>query len=334
MSITMGVGLFPTEPVERMRYLVHHAEQLGYHNVWVGDSQNIWRESSIVMGAAAVGTSRVVIGTGVTNPVTRHRSALASTWATLHEMTGGRVAMGIGVGDSAMYTMGLKPAKLRELEEAIAELRTLWRGESAREGMSDAEYRLSYVDPAKPRTVPVYIGASGPRILELAGRVGDGVIVLVGTDPRFIKSALGTIAEGAAQSGRTLEDLHLVLWAPTAIDQDGVAARDLVRSHVARVVMRPLAAELGPEQNEAVERIRAAYDYYEHMQVEAAHSQMVPDSLVDSFALAGTPEECAARVREIKALGIDQIAIIPYVGATGDRAETMSAFADIVHGVV
>jgi 5,10-methylenetetrahydromethanopterin reductase len=332
MNMSMGVGLFPTEPVGRMRELVHCAEELGYDNVWIGDSQNIWRESSVVMGAAAVGTSRVVIGTGVTNPVTRHRSALASTWATLHEMTGGRVAMGIGVGDSAMHTMGLKPSRLQELETSIDDLRTLWRGRPSREGSSNTEYRLAYVDPAKPYHVPVYIGASGPKILRLSGRIADGVIILVGTDPRFITAALRTVAEGAAESGRTLDDLHLVLWTPTAIDLDPVAARDLVRSHVARVVMRPLAAELDLKQNEAVERIRSAYDYYEHMQVEAAHSHLVPDSLVDSFALAGTPDECAERVREIEALGIDQIAIIPYVGDTGDRAATMAAFARIMRG--
>ena len=114
--LSKGVGLFPTEPTGVMCDYVRLCEDLGYDNVWFGDSQNIWRESSTVMGAAAVGTDRIVFGTGVTNAVTRHPSLLASTWATLAEFTGGRVALGIGTGDSSLRTMGLKPQKLAELE--------------------------------------------------------------------------------------------------------------------------------------------------------------------------------------------------------------------------
>jgi hypothetical protein len=97
--LSKGVGLFPTEPVEKIREYVQLSESLGYDHVWFGDSQNIWRESSTVMGAAAVGTEKIIFGTGVTNAVTRHPSLLASTWATLAEFTGGRVALGIGTGD-------------------------------------------------------------------------------------------------------------------------------------------------------------------------------------------------------------------------------------------
>lgn len=331
MVLTMGVGLFPTEPVARMRQLARTAEALGYRNAWVGDSQNIWRDSSVMLGAAAFDTSRIILGTGVTNPVTRHRSLLASTWASLHEATGGRVAMGLGTGDSALFTMGLRPARLAHLERAIDELRVLFRGDEVVEDSSGAGYRLAYLE--QPIRVPVYIGASGPKLLHLAGRVADGVIVLAGTDPGFIRTALDRVEAGAKAAGRRLSDLHLVLWAPTAIDPDPTAARDLVRAHVARTVMRPVPSEVAPEQREAVERIRAAYDYYQHMDVRAGHSALVPDSLVDLFALAGTPQECAARVREIAELGIDQISIVPYVAEHGDRAETMAAFAGIVSGI-
>lgn len=323
----MGVGLFPTEPPQRMCELAQHAERLGYANVWLGDSQNIWRESSVTLGAAAVGTSRVVLGTGVTNTVTRHRSILASTWATLHELTAGRVALGVGVGDSSMFTMGMRPARLADLERAVVDLRALLRGEEAREQSSGAAYRLAYV--REPLDVPIYIAASGPKILRLAGRIADGVIVLVGTHPRFVDAALETVAAGAEESGRTLTDLHLVLWTPTAIDTDATRARDLVRSHVARVAMRPLPAAVDAEQQAAVERIRAAYDYYEHMQTAATHSHLVPDSLVDLFALAGTAEECAATLARLKRTGIDQVASIPYVAPTGNRADTMTTFAEI-----
>lgn len=329
--LSKGVGLFPTEPVGAMRDYVHLCESLGYDNVWIGDSQNIWRESSTVMGAAAVGTNRVVFGTGVTNAVTRHMSLLASSWATLSEFTGGRVALGIGTGDSSLRTMGLKPQKLAELEESVRQLRTLFRGEKAVEPHSGAEYHLNYL--TEPMNIPIYIAASAPKILQMSGRIADGVIVLVGTAPHFIEAALATIEKGAKESGRTLDDLHIVLWTPTAIGPDRTEARDLVRAHVSRVAIRPLPAKVDPALEAAINRIRESYDYYHHMDTEASHADLVPDELVDLFALAGTPDECAQRLKEIEALGVDQVSIVPFVRPGQSKDTTIRTFADIVAGL-
>jgi 5,10-methylenetetrahydromethanopterin reductase len=324
-----GVGLFPTEPVDVIRHYTLLAEELGYANVWFGDSQNIWRESSVTMGAAAVGTERVVLGTGVTNAVTRHRSLLASTWASLAEFTGGRVALGIGTGDSSLRTMGLKPLTLAQLETAVAELRALLRGESVREPDSGAEFHLNYL--TGPVDVPIYIAASAPRILRLAGRIADGVIVLVGTATEFVTAALATIEQGARESGRRLTDLHIVLWTPTAIAEDPVRARDLTRAHVARVCIRPLPAEVDPSLRSAIDRIRDSYDYYHHMDTAAGHADIVPDPLVDLFALAGTPDQCLDRLAELAELGIDQVSIVPFVRPGETRAATIRTFAEL-HG--
>ncbi|CND77722.1 5%2C10-methylenetetrahydromethanopterin reductase [Mycobacterium tuberculosis] len=323
-----GVGLFPTEPVGVIRDYTLLAESLGYANVWFGDSQNIWRESSVTMGAAAVGTERVVLGTGVTNAVTRHPSLLASTWATLAEFTGGRAALGIGTGDSSLRTMGLKPLTLAQLERSVAELRSLLRGDAVREPDSGAEYRLAYL--TEPADIPIYIAASAPKILRLAGRIADGVIVLVGTASEFVTAALDTIEQGARESGRSLSDLHIVLWTPTAIDADPVRARDLTRAHVARVCIRPLPAEVDPSLRAAIDRIRDGYDYYQHMDPEASHADIVPDELVDLFALAGSPDQCRDRLAELAKLRIDQVSIVPFVRPGESRAPSIRAFAQIV----
>lgn len=328
--VRTGVGLFPTEPVPTMREHTLLAEALGYDNVWFGDSQNIWRESSVTMGAAAVGTQRVVLGTGVTNAVTRHRSLLASTWATLSEFTGGRVALGIGAGDSSLRTMGLQPLRLADLEQAVHELRELLAGRPVREETSGSEYHLNYL--TEPLHVPIYIAASAPKILRLAGRIADGVIVLVGMSPVFVRAALETIAAGAQEAGRRLGDVHVVLWAPTAIQPKGEQARDLVRAHVSRVLIRPLPAPIDPRLQAVVDRIRENYDYYHHMDVQADHADLVPDELVDLFALAGTPEECADRLRRVAGL-VDQVSIVPFVRPGDSRADTMRDFAEIAAGI-
>jgi 5,10-methylenetetrahydromethanopterin reductase len=327
VAISMGVGLFPTESPARIRELTHLAEELGYDNVWFGDSQNIWREAYVNMAAAAVGTERITFGTGVTQAITRHPSVLASVWATLHELTGGRAICGIGTGDSSLRTMGLSPMKLAELEATVADLRALFAGEEVTEASSDAPFRLNYVD--EPRDVPIYIAASAPKITELTGRIADGVILLVGTDPRFVEAGLERLERGAKASGRTLDDLHIVLWTPTAIYPDPAVARDLVRAHVARVIIRPLPAELPADKMDQVTQLRDSYDYYHHLDTAAGHADLVPDDLIPHFALAGTPDECATTVEKLSALPIDQIAIVPFTPPGGDRGETMREFARI-----
>jgi 5,10-methylenetetrahydromethanopterin reductase len=111
-----------------MIHLAKLSEELGYSHIWVGDSHLIWREAYINMAAVALNTSKVKIGTGVTNPLTRHPSVVASAYATLEEYSPGRMIVGIGLGDSSVETMGMKPAKLSFFEKTMQEMRDLLAG--------------------------------------------------------------------------------------------------------------------------------------------------------------------------------------------------------------
>ncbi len=166
-------------------------------------------------------------------------------------------------------------------------------------------------------------------MLELAGRLGDGVIILVGTDPTYLRNAIEKIEIGAKASGRSLKDVDLVLWVPCAVSEK-LPAKEVVKAHVARVVAHPLPFVLDKREQEILAEIRKAYNYYQHLDPKARQSKVIPDWLVDKFAIAGTPEECHARVQEIKGSGIDQIAIIPYAVGDGDRGDTLKKFAAAV----
>lgn len=327
-SISAGLALFPTQGASEMRRLAHLAEDLGYANLWFGDSQNIWREAHVTMGAAAVGTERIIVGAGVSNVATRHPSVLASAWATLHELTDGRVAAGFGRGFTSVRTMGLEPTPLVDLEAAVGDLRRLWRGEAVVEASSASHYRLSYVE--QPLDIPIYLAASGPRLLALAGRIADGVIILVGTDPGAVRTAVGHVAAGASEAGRSLDDVHVVLWCSASIHADGAYARDLVRPQVASTVMQTVQVHLPPEELADVERIRGAYDYYDHNVVGSAHARLVTDALTDRFSLAGTPDECRSRLDTLSTTGIDQVSIVPFVPPGQNRSEVLHAFASVL----
>lgn len=320
-SLQYGVGLFPTEPIPRIVQLGKQAEELGFTHVWVGDSHLIWREAFVNMAAVALNTSRVVIGTGVTNPVTRHPSVLASAYATLDEMAPGRFAVGIGLGDSSLETMGRKQARLADFEEAVAQMRAVIEGGEA--ALESGNIRLNF---SRNRKIPFYVAASGPKMLELSGRVADGVIILVGVDSGALEKAVARIAAGAESAGRKLSDIHLVLWVPCAVSEQP-GAKDAVKAHVARVIAHPLPFSLDHREQKVLDDIRQAYNYYQHMDQRASQARVIPDWLVDKFAIAGDPDECRAKVEELKRSAVQQVAIIPYDVGGADRGETLRLFA-------
>lgn len=319
-----GVGLFPTEPLPKMIELAKLSERLGFSHIWVGDSHLIWREAYVNMAAAALSTRKVKIGTGVTNPLTRHPSVVASAYATLEELAPRRFIVGIGLGDSSVETMGMKPARLDFFEKTIQQMRALLAGEEVE--LESGKIHLKH--PCKNK-IPIYIAASGPKMLELSGRIADGIIILVGIDPGYLRQAKERIEAGAKAAGRKLSDINLVLWVPCAVS-DKAPAKDAVKAHVARVVAHPLPYVLDPKEQKVLEEIRRTYDYYHHMDQEANHADVIPDWLVDKFAIAGTVAECRARVKEIRKSGVQQIAIIPYSAPGGSREDTLKGFAKAI----
>jgi 5,10-methylenetetrahydromethanopterin reductase len=321
-NFEFGVGLFPTEPLPQMVQLAKVTEQLGYSHIWVGDSHLIWREAYVNMAAMALNTTKVKLGTGVTNPLTRHPSVVASAYATLEEYAPGRTIVGIGLGDSSVETMGMKPAKLSYFEKTMAQMRQLLDGQEVQLETG----KIHLLHPCKAK-VPIYIAASGPKMLELSGRIADGIIVLVGVADEYIAHAKERIAAGAKAAGRKVEDVNLVLWVPCAVSETA-PAKDAVKAHVARVVAHPLPYVLDPTEQKVLAEIRKTYDYYHHMDQQANHAEVIPDWLVDKFAIAGTVAECRAQIERIKKSGIQQIAIIPYSPPGGSREETIRGFAN------
>jgi 5,10-methylenetetrahydromethanopterin reductase len=316
-----GVGLFPTEPLTKMIQLAKLSEELGFSHVWIGDSHLIWREAYVNMAAAALNTSKIKLGTGVTNPLTRHPSVVASAYATLDELAPGRFILGIGLGDSSVETMGMKPAKLGYFEKTIRQMRDLIAGKEV-----ELETGKIHLKHPRKNNIPIYVAASGPKMLELSGRIADGIIVLVGIADDYLRQAKEKIEEGAKAAGRKLSDIDLVLWVPCAVS-DKAPAKDAVKAHVARVVAHPQPYVLDAKEQKVLGEIRKTYDYYHHMDQEANHAEVIPDWLVDKFAIAGTVAECRAQVERIKKSGIQQIAIIPYSAPGETRADTIRAFA-------
>jgi 5,10-methylenetetrahydromethanopterin reductase len=327
------VGIVNNEPVADVVRQARLAESLGFDTVWITDSHLVCRELWVTLAACALGTTRIKLGPGVTVPHTRHWSVAASAIATLEEMAPGRVVLGIGTGGSSAETMGVsvqRAARIATLETMTASIRTLLAGGAARLD-SGVDTRLAWREGG--RRIPLFVAGSGPKMLEAAGRLGDGVIMYAGTDPAVLRAGLDCIARGAARQGHRLADLDVLLWTPTAVDADRARARDHVRGRVASAMRHPLPVALAPEDEAAVRRLRAAYDSYQHATAASRHRELVPDRFVDMMALAGTPEEVREQVRRVMTVPeIARIILLPQNPGRGfiERESILRTFAEQV----
>jgi 5,10-methylenetetrahydromethanopterin reductase len=325
--VPLSLGLFPTSASPTVLEQVALAESLGYEKLYLGDSQLIWRELLVLLGALAVTTSRIQLGSGVTNPITRDWTVLAGAWATLDELSGGRVFVGLGVGDSAVRTMGQKPTSLAELERAVHFLRTLYAGGSF--DHQGTPVRLGYREAG--RRVPVVLAANKTRMVQLAARAADGLIWSSGMYLQYVLSeTLENLRIGAAEAGRDLsaDGFRVIHWLPCSVNANGDRARDAVRGQVARRVRSQVPAELPPRAHELVERLRREYDWYDHMASSSKHAELVPDWLIELYAVAGTPRECREQLERLLALPmpVDEIALVPHGPTDEARAETIRLF--------
>ena len=307
--------VYGTEEPAALMECVGLAVEAGLGGIWVGDSPVLWRELYVLLGAAAERTTRIRLGPAVTNPVSRHIAVTASALMTLQELSDGRAQLGLGLGASAVRTVGARPARLAELEHAVGELRAFWAG---------GEGGLGYGAGRPP--IPIHVGASGPRMLELSGRIGDGCLAVVGLHRRQLEAARERIA-----AGEPAEGFQLTFWVPIAVADEAAEAREDVKSYVARSLRHPLPAELTPVEQKAAEQVRAAYAYGEHLAPGAAHARAVPDEIVEDWAVAGTPEECREQLERLDLRPEERIGLVP-MGRDPKPAQVRRVLGEVLPG--
>jgi probable F420-dependent oxidoreductase len=261
-----------------------------------------------IFALMAAATSRIRIGPCVTNPITRDPTVIASGMATLNEISGGRMDMGIGRGDSARRVIGKTPVTIDHLERSAVLIRDLAEGREVE--FDGTPVQLKWASGS----LPVWIAAYGPRALRVAGRIGDGVIIQL-ADPYLIRWFLRFVREGAEEAGRRFEDIAVMAAAPAFVSEDLPHARDLVRwfpalvsNHVVDLVERYRPDDL-PEALTDYIRQREHYDYQDHGRVGAEHAGFVTDEVVDRFCVLGTADDCLAKLRELQDAGVHQFNI-------------------------
>lgn len=303
--------------------MVRQIQGLGYHNLWLTDSSLHARNCYSYLTLAASCSESLTLGTAVTNPSTRHPAITAAAAATVDEISGGRMILGIGAGDRPLLALGLRPSPLADLEATIGGIRQLWRGETVDLEAPGFCLRHAHMRFEASRSdLPVYVSASGPKTLELAGRIADGVILLVGLFPEALHWALEHVRRGAEQAGRRLP--HVAVFAYGVVDDDEEAALAGARSIAAWFPQTaPVICDLAGLPREIAERVRSGYLGGEFQEATAV-AQLLPEDFVRKVALSGDRARAARQIRNALDAGADSVHVFP-LGR--DRLSTIREFA-------
>jgi probable F420-dependent oxidoreductase len=303
-----GFTLKPEHSIERTLDLTRRAEAAGFTYGWLFDSHVLWRDPYPLLTLMARETERMRLGTCVTNPGTREPTVTASALATMDEICGGRMDLGIGRGDSARRVLGKPPITMAQTEEAIRVIRILVEGGSV--SYEGTELRLPW---AGRWTLPVWVAGYGPLALAMTGRVADGVILQLG-DPDLIRWFAGQVREAAAAAGRDPAAIQVQAAAPAHVGPIELG-RDrtrwfpaLVSNHVVDLVNRYPREEL-PAALTGYVQDRTGYDYLHHAEVGSSNAAFVGDEVADRFCVLGSVDDHIAKLRVLAEAGVDQFNI-------------------------
>jgi probable F420-dependent oxidoreductase len=321
------VTVLPDPPYRRMIELMQLAERHGFEYAWTYDSHILWEESYATLPLAAARTSKIKLGHFVTNPGIRDPTITASWYATMQDISNGRMVMGIGRGDSSRRVVGLKPVKVDEFERRVRMIKELMNGRKV--DWNGKELELAWVRKDLPE-IPMYVAGYGPRALGVAGRVGDGVIIQL-ADPQIIQWIMETARRSAEEAGRDANALKCIVCAPSHVSDDLADAREQVRwfpamvsNHVMDLIERygEDSAEIPTALTDYV-KARKFYDYKEHSRVGAKHGEFVTDEICDRFCVLGNADQITAKLRELESIGVDHFDI--YLMTKG-QDETLATY--------
>ena len=334
--VSVSLRVPGTSPMPELIELIQDVEGAGFDGAGILDSQLLCRDTFVTLGQAAAATSRLTLFPAVTNPFSRHVSVLAGAAATVDELAPGRTKVVIGTGYTSASTIGRRPGTLAQMRECIVGMRALLAGESL--DFHGTPGRLAFASSG--RRVPILMAASGPRAIELAGEVADGVMLLVGFHRGIVDAVMTHLERGAKRAGRRVEDLEVV-WAvrtgladttaearrqarPTVVHSGILSSRSRWLEHTGLEIPE---YEIPPAVLKIYPDLSHARDWEEAI----AATSFVPDEVIaelcDAMGLIGTPEHCAGRIAEMTACGVTSLYIMAFETFTGPYRE-LRAFRD------
>ncbi|HXG20302.1 MAG TPA: LLM class flavin-dependent oxidoreductase [Methylomirabilota bacterium] len=328
------------------------AEKRGFTHAWLYDSQMLASDVYAALALCAVNTKKIHLGPGVTNPASRIAPMTASAIASINALAPGRTILGIGTGNTARRTLGMPAARLDVLREHIRVCRDLLAGKTTPYQEGERRRMIKFLNPKSgainiQKKVPIYVAASGPKTLELAGEIADGVILFGAVSPSLINFCLNHVRAGAERAGRNPKKIYSLCMTAFHLTNPGEKLEiPRVRKAVGPFVTSSsnifafscpnpddLPADLrddlvafknayrAPDEPIETRHLKLYSGYLQGFKKE--HEPLVTEKMIHATTLTGTREEVMDSIRAMQKAGISQVAI----QAVTDPTETIETFA-------
>ena len=305
------------------------AEAAGFEAVWQAESRLV-REATVPLAAFGAVTETIKLGSGVADVWSRNPARLAATFSTLDDLAPGRVILGLGAWwDPLAAKVGITRAKpLTVMREVVTAVRALLHDETV---TMDGEHvhldgvALDYVyQERRPKDVPIYIGATGMKMMELTGEIADGVVLNYLVSPDYNRRAMDALAAGADRAGRSVDDIDRPQLIVCSVHEDSETALDMARLMVTQYLgQQPHIMKASGVSQDLLDEVGAVLTWpATHEQVEAA-SKLVPDEVVRRLTASGTPDEARAGVQQY----VDDGCTCPILYPLGDVEAMIDAFS-------
>jgi 5,10-methylenetetrahydromethanopterin reductase len=312
MALKFGIEFVPKEAYWKIAAYALQAEKQEFSNLWITDhygNRNVY----VTLTAAAIYTNKITFGTGVTNPWMVNPVITAQAIASLNEIAPGRVVLGMGAGDkTTLEAVGIEMGKpLAAVRESIEMFRKLTNGEKVEfkgEVFKAAGAKLNFKPANK---IPVYVGAQGPKMLEMAGQIGDGVLINA-SHPSDVQFAVQQANAGMKLAGKSPADVDITAYTSFSVNEDPKKAVKAATPVVAFIVAGSPAAVLEKHKIDVskADELRVALKAGDFPKALA----LVTPGMLDAFSICGTPDVCIEKIATLQKIGISQFVVGSPVG--------------------
>ncbi|MCB0859959.1 MAG: LLM class flavin-dependent oxidoreductase [Solirubrobacterales bacterium] len=284
-------------------------EEWEFDGMRLADSQDLNADIWVELALASEVTSTLKLGPGVTNLVTRHPAVTASSASTLQVESGGRVVLGLGRGDSAVSKIGLGSQPVAEFEAGLGRLQALLSGESVTLE-NGTEAAIEWLAAAGAPKVPVVVAATGPKVISVGARHAEMVDFTVGAEPTRLEWAIDHARQAAGG-----HDVSLGAFLDIGVSEDLATARNLIRGStaiLARFGVESTSTEgLSDQTRAGIEQLAAEYEEAGHGKSKSVAAQGLSDEFIDRFGVCGPPDQVVERLKQLAALGLDRVVMVP-----------------------
>lgn len=316
MSLKFGIRLRQVEPIRKIVELAQEAEEAGFDQLWLSDSQAIFKELYVTLTAIALNTRRIGIGPIATNPRTRHPTVTAAAIAAVDELAPGRTILSLSPGGSANKAVGQKPCAVKECGETIRIIRDFWNGRVVQYGDQQTRFRWP------GRKIPIFFTSSGPRMLAMAAGLVDGINLSGGALAAGVRHKMELVRRAAADAGRNPAEIKIGCEVSCCLSDNPEAARQLIK---------PIIVNMGASNSELFELAGIPYDREQFRKAHASQSDLlhsdrwdeavaastcVTEEMVDKLVLAGEAESFIPKLKALEAEGVHHIDFRPFFSSS------------------